>query len=152
MRGTQSHSISKRKFVGHDKYIIRTRRDASAAGTGGGLVTIIDGVGTSTVSDNVAETAALRLEDFPGDRTSVVAERDICTRTRCSIHTGPSWEHECRYALGYTVSREDQFGNLVSVSGTEIYLYTNSPSSNDIVFQYGSRRGWDYLNSPDGST
>lgn len=49
----------------------------SGSGSGSGLVTIINGVGTATVSDNVAETVSLGLEDTQSTGLDVSSTANI---------------------------------------------------------------------------
>ncbi len=106
------------------------------SGTGGGLVTIIDGVGTSTVSDDVAQTVALGLQDSQSTGLDVSAAGNITfvpgAVSQFTLNHPGNMNVDTR--LGYTVGREDQFGNPVSVSSTVVYLYSNSTSTNAAFF------------------
>ena len=112
----------------------------SGAGTGGGLVTIVDGIGTSTVDDNVAQTVTLGLQD------SQLTGLDVTATAQVTFVAGPVAQFTLNHPgnmnvgtrLGYAVGREDQFGNPVSASGTVAYLYTNSTSSNAAFFNAAS--------------
>ncbi|MGB7957381.1 MAG: YDG domain-containing protein [Minisyncoccia bacterium] len=112
----------------------------SGAGAGGGLVTIVNGVGTTTVSDHVAQTVTLSLQDSQSTSLNVSDTANV-TFTPGTVaqfalnHPGDMNEGS---RLGYAVSREDQFGNFVSASGTTAYLYTNSASANAAFFNAAS--------------
>jgi len=112
----------------------------SGAGGGGGLVSIINGVGTSTVNDNTAEIVALGLEDSQSTGLNVSSTANIVfipgSATQFTLdHPGDMNENT---RLGYTLSREDRFGNLVSAGTTTAYLYSNSTSSNAAFFNVAS--------------
>jgi hypothetical protein len=100
--------------------------------SGGGLVTIVNGVGTSTVNDDVAQTVLLGLEDSQSTGLNVSSTANVAF-TPGSVaqfvlnHPG---NMNANTRLGYTVGRQDQFGNFVSSSGTLAYLYSNSTSTN----------------------
>jgi len=110
------------------------------SGTGGGLVTIVDGEGTSTVSDNVAQNVALGLQDSQSTGLDVTATANVTFTpgpvTQLILNHPGNMNVNTR--LGYTVGREDQFGNLVSVSSTEVDLSTNSGSVNAAFFTAAS--------------
>jgi hypothetical protein len=107
------------------------------SGTGGGLVTIIDGIGTSTVSDNIAQTITLSLED------SQLTGLNVSSTAPVIFLPGPVLKFTLNHPgnmntgtrLGYTIGRQDQFGNSVSLaSDTVAYLYSNSSSTNAAFF------------------
>ncbi len=106
------------------------------SGTGGGLVTIINGVGTSTVSDNIAQAVALGLQDSQSTGLDVSAAANITfvpgAVSQFTLSHPGNMNVDTR--LGYTVGREDQFGNPVSASSTVAYLYSNSTSTNAAFF------------------
>jgi hypothetical protein len=127
----------------------------SGSGTGGGLVTIVNGVGTSTVSDNIAQNVVLGLQD------SQSTGLDVSSTANMTFTPGPITQLVLNHPgnmnegtrLGYTVSREDQFGNFVSASDTMAYLYTNSTSAN-AAFWNASTGGTQITSTtiPNGST
>ena len=110
------------------------------SGTGGGLVTIVNGVGTSTVSDNVAETITLGLEDTQSTGLNVSAVASIMfvpgPVTQFILNHPGNMNANTR--LGFVVGREDQFGNLVSSGNTVADLSSNSPSANAAFFNAAS--------------
>ncbi len=109
---------------------------ASGAPTGGGLVTIINGVGTSTISDTLAETVALALQDTQS------AGLNVSSTASVAFSAGPiaklSLNHpgnmNTGVRLGYVLSSQDQFSNPTSGSSTVVYLYTSSTSTNAAFF------------------
>ena len=86
----------------------------SGSGTGGGLVTIVNGVGTTTVSDHVAQTVTLGLQDSQSTSLNVGATANVTlfpdTVAQFALNHPGNMNVGSR--LGYAVSREDQFGNL----------------------------------------
>jgi len=125
------------------------------SGTGGGLVTIVNGVGTSTISDNVAQNVTLGLDD------SQSTGLDVSATAHVAFAPGPVTQFALNHPgnvnvgarLGFTVGRKDQFGNFVSASGTAVNLSTNSGSANAAFFNLAS--GGTQITStviPDGST
>ena len=127
----------------------------SGAGAGGGLVTIVNGVGTTTVSDHVAQTVTLSLQDSQSTSLNVSDTANVTftpgTVAQFALNHPGNMNEGSR--LGYAVSREDQFGNFVSASGTTAYLYTNSASANAAFFNAAS--GGAQITSvtiPNGST
>jgi hypothetical protein len=107
------------------------------AGIGGGLVTIVNGVGTSTVNDNTAQTIVLGFQD------SQATGLDVGATASVTFLPGPVTQFVLNHPgnmnvgtrLGYTVGREDQFGNPVSSApDTVAYLYSNSTSTNAAFF------------------
>ncbi|HUC31338.1 MAG TPA: dockerin type I repeat-containing protein [Candidatus Paceibacterota bacterium] len=106
------------------------------SGAGGGLVTIINGVGTSTVSDDIAETVTLGLEDSQSTGLNVSSTANVTflpgpVEQFTLNHPGDMNENT---RLGYTLGREDRFGNLVSTGTTVAYLYSNSASPDAAFF------------------
>jgi hypothetical protein len=99
-------------------------------------VTIITGVGTSTVSDNVAETIPLSLEDSQSTGLNVSSTANIIfspdSVAALSLNHPGGMNENTR--LGYTLARKDRFGNLVSAGNTTSSLYSNSPSANAAFF------------------
>lgn len=125
------------------------------SGSGGGTVVIVNGIGTSTVSDDVSQTVTLGLEDSQSTGLTVSSTGNI-TFTAGPVtqfvlnHPGGMNENT---RLGYTLSREDQFGNLASAGTSTGYLYSNATSTNAAFFDAAS--GGNEITSttiPNGST
>jgi len=108
----------------------------SGAPAGGGLVTIINGVGTSTINDTVAETVNLAMQDTQSTGLNVSSTASVVfssgPATQLSLNHPGNMNTGTR--LGYTLSRKDQFGNITSVSGTVVYLYSSSTSTGKAFF------------------
>ncbi|MGA2417678.1 MAG: dockerin type I domain-containing protein [Candidatus Staskawiczbacteria bacterium] len=104
---------------------------ASGSATGAGLVDIINGVGTKNISDTVAETVNLSLSDTQGTGLNVSSTQDVVFSAgvvkQFSLNNPGDMYAKTR--LGYTVTRKDQFGNLVTSGSSTVYLYTSSTSS-----------------------
>jgi hypothetical protein len=112
----------------------------SGSGSGGGLVSIINGVGTSTVSDQTAESVTISLQDSQSTGLNVSSTASVTfvpgPVTQFVLdHPGDMNENT---RLGYTLGREDQFGNLVSTGTTTAYLYSNSTSPGAAFFDAAS--------------
>ena len=104
----------------------------SGSATGGGLVNIINGVGTININDTVAETVNLSLSDTQGTGLNVSSTQDVIFApgpvTQFIIDNPGNITAGDR--LGYTVTRKDQYGNLVTAGSTSVYLYSNSTGPN----------------------
>ena len=123
--------------------------------TGGGLANIVNGVGTSTVSTNVAQTVTLALSDTQSTGFDVSSSRLVTfspgpTAAFTLTHPG-SISTGARAA--YVVGRKDQFNNLTSGSSTIVYLYSSSTSTTKTFFDAAA--GGNQISSttiPTGST
>ncbi len=112
----------------------------TGSATGGGLVTIVNGIGTSTVRDTVAETVTLGLSDTQGTGLNVSSTAAI------TFEPGPLAKFALNHPgnmntgtrLGFTLAREDQYGNFVTASNTVAYLYTSSTSTSAALFDAAS--------------
>ena len=108
----------------------------SGAPTGGGVVTIINGIGTSTVSDTLAETVNLALQDTQSTGLNVSSTASI------AFLAGPIAKFSLNHPgnmntgvrLGYVLGSQDQFGNPTLGSSTIVYLYSNSTSPTAAFF------------------
>lgn len=102
--------------------------NTSGSALGGGVVTITSGIGTVNINDNVAETVNLSLTDTGGTGLNVSSVQDVI------FTSGPPAQFAITdpgngiagNRFNYTVTRKDQFGNLVTSGITTVYLYTNS--------------------------
>ncbi len=105
---------------------------ASGAATGGGLVDIVNGVGTAVITDTVAETVNLSLSDTQTTGLDISSTQDLV------FAAGPVYKFILSNPAGivagtradYTVKREDQFGNLITTGNTAVYLYSDSNGIN----------------------
>ena len=92
------------------------------------LIDIVNGEGTITLTDTVAETVNLALSDTQGtglavtDTASIIWTAGTVTQftltDQTSIVAGTS--------TSYTVTRKDQYGNVVTSGSNLVYLYTSS--------------------------
>ncbi len=103
---------------------------ASGNTTGAGLVNIVNGVGTLDISDQTAETINLTLSDTQATGLDVSSSQDVI------FAAGPLFQFTINNPgdttagtrSSYTVTRKDQFGNIITNGGSIVYLYTNSIS------------------------
>ncbi len=113
---------------------------ASGAPTGGGLVTIINGVGTSTVSDTLAETVSLALQDTQSTGLNVSSTASVAFNagpvTKFALNHPGNMNTGAR--LGYTVSRKDQYNNFSSSGSNAVYLYSTSGSATKAFYDSAS--------------
>ena len=101
----------------------------TGSATGGGLVTIINGVGTSTAHDTVAENVTLGLSDTQstGLNVSSTATIDFLSGPVVKFVLNHPGDMNTGTRLGYVVGREDQYNNpAAAATGTVVYLYSNS--------------------------
>ena len=102
---------------------------ASGDATPGGIVSIINGVGSINIIDTKAEMVTLTLEDTAGTNLNVSSTKDI------TFLPGPTASFVMAGAVSslagervaYTVSRKDQYDNQVTSGIDIVYLYSNSP-------------------------
>ncbi len=97
--------------------------------SGGGLVNIINGVGTTTISDNVVENVHLSLSDTQSTGLIATSTADISFgpgATKNLTITGSTTAMTAGTRLAMTVTRQDRLGNLVTAGSESFYLYSNS--------------------------
>ncbi|MEI6479726.1 MAG: MBG domain-containing protein, partial [bacterium] len=101
-------------------------KDGSA--TGGGLVNIQNGVGTTTISDTVAETVNLSLSDTASTGLNTSSTQDVVFTAGAtkylSLNDQVSMTAGTR--LPYLVTRKDQYNNLKTVGSEIFYLSSDS--------------------------
>lgn len=104
---------------------------ASGSVTGEGLVNIVDGVGTITISDTVAETVNLTLLDSQSTGLNISSTQDIVfvPGDVASFHITSPGNIVAGTRAAYTVTRKDAYGNNVTAGSSEVYLYTDSANS-----------------------
>jgi hypothetical protein len=104
----------------------------SGSATGGGLVNIVDGVGTTTISDAVIETVHLSLQDTALTNLDVSSSRDVTfgpgLTATLSLSASSSTEMVAGTLLPLTVSRQDRLGNNILLGSETFSLYSNSSS------------------------
>ncbi|KKU75842.1 MAG: IPT/TIG domain-containing protein, partial [Candidatus Wolfebacteria bacterium GW2011_GWA1_47_6] len=101
------------------------------------LVNIVNGAGTTTISDTVAETVTLSLTDTQGTgldvsaTTSATFAHGVITQLALA---GPATLNVGDRA-GFVTTRKDQYGNPVtSGPDTTVYFYTTSTSSSAVFY------------------
>ncbi len=103
----------------------------SGSATGGGLINIVNGVGTASISDHVAQTVTLSLTDSQSTGLTVTSTQQIIFSpgavTQFTLNNPGDMYANTR--LGYLVSRKDQYGNLATSGATTAYIYTSSTST-----------------------
>ena len=113
---------------------------ATGSATGGGVVDIVNGVGTKNISDTVAETVTLSLADSQGTGLDVSSTHPL-TFVGGAIaqftlsHPAAS---EAGQRAEYTVTRKDQYGNPSSQATTTVYLYSSSTGANKRFYDAAS--------------
>ncbi len=102
--------------------------NANGSATGGGLVDIVDGVGTIALSDTVAQTVQLSLTDSQGTGLDTSSTRSVtfAPGAVAQFSLDNPGDVTAGTRIGYTVTRKDQYGNLVTAGVTDVYLYSTS--------------------------
>ena len=103
---------------------------ATGSATGGGVVDIVNGVGTIHISDTVAETVTLSLIDSQGTGLDVSSTQPLAFAAGAVaryVLNNPG-DMYAKSRLGYTVSRQDSYGNAVGSATSTVYLYSSSTS------------------------
>jgi hypothetical protein len=103
--------------------------NTSGSATPGGTVIITNGVGTINIIDTKAETVSLTLEDSASSGLDISSSRTITFLpgpTTKFLLTGDITS-TAGERVGYTVSRQDQYDNIVSAGAETIYLYSTAP-------------------------
>ncbi|MCX6738761.1 MAG: YDG domain-containing protein [Candidatus Parcubacteria bacterium] len=99
--------------------------------TGGGLVPIVNGEGTLSISDHTAETVHLTLTDSEHTTLTVTSAQDLVFTpgavTDFSLNSPGNMNARAR--LGFQITRKDQYGNAVLAGTQTAYLYSNSTST-----------------------
>lgn len=104
---------------------------ASGSATGAGLVDVVDGIGTTEISDVIVETVQLTLDDTEGTGLDVTATVDA------TFTTGPTRAFELTdpgdmtagARIAYVVTRRDSFGNLVTAGSDTAYLFGDATAA-----------------------
>ncbi|MBI4993468.1 hypothetical protein HZC33_00710 [Candidatus Wolfebacteria bacterium] len=100
----------------------------SGSATLGGLVSVVNGIGSVNITDTIAETVNLSLSDTQGTGLNISSTAQIIfspgSIAQFNLNDPGSITAGTRAA--YTITRKDQFGNLVSSGNTTAYLYTNA--------------------------
>lgn len=114
--------------------------NTSGSATGGGLVNIVNGQGTRLISDHVMESVTLSLTDSQSTGLNVSSTQIIsfvagATKT-LTVTGNTSFTAGERNQL--TVTRRDQYGNLVTVGSETFYLYSQSTGPNSKFYDASS--------------
>jgi len=99
--------------------------NTTGSATGGGVVDIVDGVGTKIISDTATETVTLSLTDSQTTGLDVTSTANIVFSTGevSQFSLDNPGDSAAGSRTGYTVTRKDQFGNLITTGATTVYLY-----------------------------
>ena len=101
--------------------------NTNLSATGGGVVPILNGVGTKTISDTMMETVRLSLTDSETTHLDVSSTLDLVFNggvTRQFTLTRPVGTLSAGSRMAYTLSRKDQHGNVTSTGAVTAYLYS----------------------------
>lgn len=103
----------------------------SGSATGAGLVNIINGVGSTTVSDTVVETVHLSLSDSQSTGLDYSSTRDVYfgPGVTAVLSASSTSIMEAGTLLSVTASRRDRLGNFVTSGSETYYLSSNSLSA-----------------------
>jgi len=116
--------------------------NTNGSATGGGLIDIVNGEGTISISDTVSETVHLTLTDSQSTGLAVSSSQDLVFApgavTQYTLNSPGNMNARTR--LGFQVTRKDQYGNSVLANSLTAYLYTTS-SSTDRAFYDDSLGG-----------
>ena len=100
----------------------------SGSAIGGGIITFTSGVAIININDNVAETINLFLSNNSNDQIDISSIQNVVfvpDNTAQFIINDPG-DALAGVRSGYTITRKDQYGNLVTSGINTVYLYTNS--------------------------
>ncbi len=107
-----------------------TLNSSGTNATGAGLVSIVNGEGTLSLSDHVAETVHLTLSDSQNTHLAVVSTEDLVFApgavTDFSLNS--PGDMNARTRLGFQITRKDQYSNAVLAGTQTAYLYSSSAS------------------------
>ncbi|MFA6519488.1 MAG: hypothetical protein WCT41_01535 [Candidatus Paceibacterota bacterium] len=114
--------------------------NTSGTATGGGLVTIASGVGTIPISDTVPEVVTLSLVDSQTTNLNVSSTQGVtfAAGAVAQFALNNPGDVAAGARIGYTVSRKDQYGNLVTAGATTAYLYSTSDGVNKKFYDAAS--------------
>ena len=112
--------------------------DGSA--TGGGVVTFVNGVGTIALSDRAAETVNLGLVDSQNTKLDVSSTQNVvfAVGAVAQFSLNNPGDTAAGLRIGYTVTRQDRYGNPVTVGATSVYLYSTSTGVNKKFYDASS--------------
>jgi hypothetical protein len=116
----------------------------SGSASGAGLVNIVNGVGTATISDVLAETVTLSLVDSQATGLDVSSTQDLvfAPGPLATILITDPGDVLAKNRVGYTITRKDSYGNMATGSSDTVYLFSTSTSSTSAFYndaEEGSR-------------
>ncbi len=113
---------------------------ADGSATGAGLVNIVNGVGTLAISDTAAETVHLGLSDTEGTGLNVSSTRSVAFAPGAvaQFTLDNPGDTAAGLRIGYTLTRKDQYGNLVTAGATTAYLYSTSDGTHKKFYDAAS--------------
>ncbi|OGZ06366.1 MAG: hypothetical protein A2845_01050 [Candidatus Lloydbacteria bacterium RIFCSPHIGHO2_01_FULL_49_22] len=112
----------------------------TGSASGGGLVDIENGIGTKNISDIMAESITLSLDD------SELTGLDFSSTQPLVFHAGAtaqfSLSHPATLAAGerapYVVTRQDQYGNNTASATSTVYFFSSSSGVNKKFYDAAS--------------
>jgi hypothetical protein len=106
---------------------------AGGSASGGGLVNIINGVGTLNLADTVAETLNLTLSDTQTTGLNISSTQNVvfAPGATAQFTLNNPGDIGAGNRAAYTVTRKDQYGNLVTAGNNAVYLYANSTGASN---------------------
>ncbi|MFZ2167662.1 MAG: MBG domain-containing protein [Minisyncoccia bacterium] len=112
----------------------------NGSATGGGLVDIVNGVGTRSISDTVAQVVNLSLSDTETTGLTVTSTRNVtfAPGVVAQFAIDNPGDVAAGSRIGYAVTRKDQYGNAVTSGATTVYLYSTSTGVNKKFFDAAS--------------
>ncbi|MHB8860182.1 MAG: hypothetical protein ACYC48_00395 [Minisyncoccota bacterium] len=113
---------------------------AGGSATGGGLVTIVNGVGTISIADHTAQSVSLSLIDSQGTLLNVSSTQTavFAPGAVAQFSLNHPGEVAAGTRIGYVAARKDQYGNAVTSGATTVYLYSTSTGVNKKFFDAAS--------------
>ncbi|MFZ3044157.1 MAG: MBG domain-containing protein [Minisyncoccia bacterium] len=114
--------------------------NTNGSATGGGLVTITNGVGTIAISDHTAQTVHLSLTDTQGTGLNVSSAQDVtfAPGAVAQFSLDNPGDVAAGSRIGYSVARKDQYNNAVTTGATTVYLYSTSTGVNKKFYDAAS--------------
>lgn len=128
----------------------------TGSAVGGGLINIVNGVGTTSISDSIVESINLSLLDSEGTGLNASSTMDISfsagNTSKLSI-IASSTSMIAGNRLPVTILRQDRLGNAVTLGSENFYLYKNS--AKPVNNFYNTEVGGSIINTiliPNGSS
>ncbi len=127
----------------------------NGSAAGGGLVSIVNGVGMRNISDMVVETVTLSLSDSETTGLDVISTRQVSFGVGALAQFTLS--HPAASAAGtraaYTVTRADQYGNVRTTATTTVYLHSTSTGTHKKFYDAATEGNViTFINIPNGQS